>query len=101
MAPWSKKCRFIEKEYNGYIFKPKSIPMSRLASISIGHDEMEALRLVDYEHMRQADAAEKMGISPATIQRIVESAREKLVKALIQGHAIVIQGGKYQVKSKE
>ncbi len=101
MAPWEKKCRFIEKEYNNHIFKPKAVPMSQLASINIGHDELEAMRLVDFEHQRQLDAAGQMGISAATIQRIVETAREKLVKALIEGHAINIEGGKYQVKNGE
>jgi predicted DNA-binding protein (UPF0251 family) len=96
--PWRKKCRYIEQEYNNYVFKPKSIPLSQLARINIGHDEMEAIKLVDFEHMRQADAAKKMGISPATIQRMVEATREKLVKALIEGHAIVIDGGDYRLK---
>lgn len=94
-----KKCRFIEKEYCNHVFKPKSIPMSQLASINIGHDELEALKLVDFEHMRQSDAAKKMGVSSATIQRIIEAAREKIIRALIEGHAIIIEGGQYKVKS--
>jgi len=98
MSPWQKKCRFIERTYNNHVFKPKAIPMSQLASINIGHDELEALRLVDFEHMKQADAAEKMEISPATIQRIIETAREKIIKALIEGHAIIIDGGDYKIK---
>lgn len=99
MAPWKKKCKLIEKEYNNHIFKPKSIPMSKLATISIGHDELEALRLVDLEHKKQSDAARMMSTSPATVQRIVERTREKIAKALIEGHAIVIEGGDYEVKS--
>ncbi|PIE03234.1 MAG: hypothetical protein CSA81_03625 [Acidobacteria bacterium] len=99
MAPWKKKCRLIEKEYNNYIFKPKSIPMPKLATINLGHDELEAMRLVDFEHMKQAEAAVEMDVSPATVQRIIEGAREKVVKALVEGHAIVIEGGEYQVKS--
>ena len=99
--PWHRKRRFIDQEYHNHIFKPVSIPMSQLPKVSIGHDEMEALKLVDLEHMRQSDAAEKMGISPATIQRIVEATREKLVKALIEGHAIIIEGGDYKIKKLE
>ncbi len=98
MAQGRKKCRFIEREYSNYIFKPQSIPMSQLESIKVGHDELEAIKLVDYDHMRQSDAASKMGISPATIQRIVEVTREKIVRALIEGHAIVIDGGIYEIK---
>ena len=101
MAPWRKKSRYIEKEYNKHIFKPKSIPMSQLASISIGHDELEAVRLVDLDHMRQSDAAEKMGVSSATIQRIIEATREKIVRALVEGHVIVIDGGDYEIKENK
>jgi len=75
--------------------------MSQLAVINIGHDELEAVKLVDVEHLRQVDAAEKMGISPATIQRIIETTREKIVKALIEGHAIIIDGGDYEIKEKK
>ena len=100
MSPWKKKCRFIEKEYDTHIFKPKAIPLSKLAIINLGHDELEAIRLVDVEHLRQEDAAKKMGISSATIQRIIETAREKIGKALINGHAISIDGGFYKVKNK-
>lgn len=96
--PNNKKCRFIEKEYNNHVFKPKAIPMSQLATMNIGHDELEALRLVDLNHMRQSDAAENMGVSSATIQRIIEAAREKVVRALIEGHAIAIEGGQYKIK---
>ncbi len=98
MAPWNRKCRKIEKEFENHVFKPKAIPMSKLERVELGHDEMEALRLVDLEHMRQTDAAEKMDISSATIQRIIEAAREKVARALIEGHAIVIEGGTYQTK---
>lgn len=98
MSPWQKKCRFIEKEYSNHVFKPKSIPLSKLNKVQIGHDEMEALKLVDLEHMKQSDAANKMGISPATIQRVIESARQKITNALIEGEAIIIDGGDYVIK---
>ena len=74
--------------------------MSQLPKITIGHDEMEALRLVDKERLRQSDAAEKMGISPATIQRMLEVSRGKVVRALIEGYAIVIEGGNYEVRDE-
>ena len=99
--PWRKKCRFIEKEYPNHVFKPISVPLSSLAKVSIGHDEMEALKLVDFKHMKQSEAADLMGVSSATIQRMIESSRERIVKALIEGHAIVIEGGDYLVKKPE
>lgn len=98
MAPGQKKCRVIDREYDNHYFKPQGIPLSKLAKITLGHDELEAIRLVDLEHMRQSDAAERMEISSATIQRVVESAREKIARALIEGHAIEIEGGDYLVR---
>jgi predicted DNA-binding protein (UPF0251 family) len=98
MSPWKKKCRFIEREYENRVFKPKGIPMGRLPMVNIGHDELEAVRLVDVEHMRQEDAAKKMNISSGTIQRMLESTREKIGKALIEGYVIVIEGGFYKIK---
>lgn len=101
MAPWKKKCRIIEREYENHYFKPQGIPLSKLAKVTLGHDELEAMRLVDLEHQRQSDAAIQMNISAATIQRMVEAAREKVTRALIEGHAIEIEGGDYQVKKDQ
>lgn len=98
MSPWQKKCRYIDKEYSNHVFKPKSVPMSKLKQVLVGHDEMEALKLVDIDHMKQSEAANKMGISSATIQRVIESARQKITSALIEGKAIIIDGGDYVVK---
>jgi uncharacterized protein len=101
MAAWEKKCRLIERKYENHVFKPKAVPMSQLLITNLGNDELEALRLVDCEHMKQADAAEQMGISPATIQRIIENAHEKITKALIEGQAIIIEGGDYKIKKSK
>jgi len=41
--------------------------------------ELEALRLVDYEGLTQEEAAERMGVSRATVWRLLMSGRKKLV----------------------
>ncbi len=53
-------------------------------------DEMEAIRLSDYEGLYQQDAAEKMGISRTTFSRILESAHRKIADALLRTKAIFI-----------
>ncbi len=53
-------------------------------------DEMEAIRLSDYEGLYQQDAAEKMGISRTTFSRILESAHRKIADALLHTKAISI-----------
>lgn len=74
-------------------FKPVGVPLAHLEEIDLDVDELEALRLVDFEGADQSDAAEKMGISQSTIQRILSSARNKVAKGLVLGQAIKVKGG--------
>ncbi len=53
-------------------------------------DEVEALRLVYLEGLTQDEAAAKMGVSRGTLWRTVESARRKLVQALVERRPIII-----------
>ena len=69
-------------------FKPRAVPLSMLEEIELNIDELEALRLRDYEGIEQIEAAEKMKISQSTFQRILSSARKKVSEALIEGKAI-------------
>lgn len=66
----------------------------------MGHDELEALRLADLEGLYQADAALKMGVSRQTFGNIVESARNKVADVLVNGRALRIQGGSYQLTDR-
>ena len=56
--------------------------------IQVTPEEAEALRLKDVKGLEQTEAAEKMGISQSTFQRILTSARRKVSAALIKGQAI-------------
>jgi predicted RNA-binding Zn-ribbon protein involved in translation (DUF1610 family) len=48
----------------------------------------------------QADAAEKMGISRQTFGNIVEAARHKVANVLVNGRALRIQGGVFQMTDR-
>lgn len=61
--------------------------------IMIGHDLMEALRLVDAEGASQDEAARSMDVSTATLCRILGQARQHVATALCNGNNIVIEGG--------
>ncbi|AIG97544.1 putative DNA-binding protein [Archaeoglobus fulgidus DSM 8774] len=61
--------------------------------VAINLAEAEALRLVDYEEMSFDDAAAKMGVSKATVWRLVNAARKKMAKAVFEGRAILITKG--------
>ena len=77
-------------------FKPRAVPMNKLEEVTIGIDELEALRLNDFEKLNQTDAAKKMNVHQSTVQRILETAREKVADALCNGKAIRIEGGHYR-----
>jgi len=54
-------------------------------------DEMEAIRLADYEGRYHEQAAREMKVSRATFGRIVNEARRKVAEALIGGKALKIE----------
>ena len=62
-------------------------------------EELESIRLTDFEGLEQGEAAERMGISRGTFQRILYEARHKVAEALVLGASIVIDGGNYLVSS--
>ena len=78
-------------------FKPRGIPLIDLAEVQITIDEYEALRLSDLMDMSYEEAANSMGVSRATFGRIVRRARKTVADALINGKAIIIQGGNYRI----
>ncbi len=75
------------------LFKPAGMPAAALRVTSVALDELEALRLVDAEGLDQAAAAERMRVSRATVGRILQAARAKVARALVEGYALAIESG--------
>ena len=90
-----KKPRTIAQKTDVTHFKPVSIPLSDLDEVILHHEEIEALRLVDRENLKQEKAARKMNISRPTFQRVLSQARKKVTQALLDGEAIKVKGGDY------
>ena len=63
-------------------------------------EEMEAIRLKDLKGLEQAECAATMELSRPTFQRILQSARSKIATALVEGRAIIIEGGNYVMKNR-
>jgi len=80
-------------------FKPRGIPLSALEEVVLTVDEFEAIRLADLEGFYQEEAAQKMKVSRQTFGRIVESAHKKVAEALVQGKALKIEGGDFEMAS--
>jgi predicted DNA-binding protein (UPF0251 family) len=74
-------------------FKPQGVPLRELEEQVLGLDEVEALRLADLGGLSQEEAGLRMGVSRATIGRILERARAKVADALTAGKALRIEGG--------
>ncbi len=82
--------------------KPVNIPIPSKINTFIPHPqigdkeimleqaEIEALRLVDLEGMSQEQAGEQMGVSRGTIWRFLQSAREKVARALTEGRPLMV-----------
>jgi predicted DNA-binding protein (UPF0251 family) len=78
-------------------FKPAGIPLRSLEEVRLSVEEAEAIRLRDLEGLEQEEGAEKMNISRPTFQRVLSSARQKIADALLNGKAIKIEGGNFEV----
>ena len=65
--------------------------MTELEEVTLSMDEIEAVRLADYEGLYHQDAADKMKISRQTFGRIVGSARKKMAECLLKGKALKIE----------
>ena len=80
-------------------FKPRGIPMFDLEEVRLTVDQREAIRLSDLLGLSHEDAGRHMGVSRATFGRIVQRARQAVADALINGKAINVEGGSYNIIS--
>jgi len=83
--------RNIEADHSGVCFKPCGVRKNALEKVYLLEDEMEALRLADYEGLYQQECAERMGISRTTFSRLIVSARNKIADALLHTKALNIK----------
>jgi len=62
-------------------------------------EKMEAIRLKDIEELELEECAQEMNVSRTTFSRILESARKSIADALLNGKAIKIEGGNFEVSA--
>src|SRR4030042_893464 len=91
------KCRRVAFMPGVVYFKPAGIPLRMLGEVRLSVEEAEAVRLKDLEGLEQEQGAEKMNISRPTFQRVLVSARQKMADALLNGKAIKIEGGNFEI----
>ena len=98
--PRRPKCRLVENTPEVTYFKPQGVPLMELTEVYLPMEGFEALRLADYEGLKQEDAALKMNVSRQTFSRILQEARRTVAEAVVQGLALCIQGGNYVLEGR-
>ena len=88
--PRPKKNRRITCNPGAYYFKPRGISLKELEESVLEEDELEAIKLADYDNLSHEMGARKMKISRATFGRILKSARNKIATSILDGKAIRI-----------
>ncbi len=73
---------------------------SNKSVIELKLDEFEAMRLVDFEDLNQIEAADEMHVSRATVQRLLQSGRKKVVTALLYNHPLNVKNDIKNIKLK-
>jgi len=91
--PRNKKTRFIRHRPPASLFKPAGVPARGLGRCVLKLDEYEAMRLADYGGLSQQEVADRLGVSRPTVSRILSKARRTVSRALVEGCALVIEGG--------
>ncbi|HEY33100.1 MAG TPA: DUF134 domain-containing protein [Dehalococcoidia bacterium] len=95
--PRPQKCRRVAFLPQTTYFKPTGVPLRVLDEIVLSVEEAEAIRLKDLEGLEQEKGAERMNISRPTFQRVLTSARQKIANALLNGKAMRIEGGNFEM----
>lgn len=91
--PRPKRLRKIGFQPEITYFKPQGVTLAHLGEVGLNVDELEAIRLADFQEIGQTEAARRMKVSQSTLQRILKTARKKIAQALVTGKAIRVEGG--------
>jgi predicted DNA-binding protein (UPF0251 family) len=88
----SKCCkkRIIDCNLQSYFFKPNWIPLHNLEIQEVSLEEIEAIRLSYLEGLNMINWWDKMWVSNATFNRIINSWITKIADAIINSKAIKI-----------
>ena len=72
-------------------FNPFPFPQIPPEPVVLEAAEVEALRLVDLEKCSFSEAGQRMNVSRNTVWRLAESARRKIIMAILEGRPILIR----------
>lgn len=78
-------------------FRPIGVPPKSVEEVCLSIEEAEAIRLKDLERLEHEQCAQSMRVSRATFARILGFARQKMADAMLNGKAIRIDGGNFEM----
>lgn len=90
-------CRKVSALPQVTYFKPAGVPLASIDEVNLLVEEAEAVRLKDLKRLEQEQCAREMRISRTTFSRILDSARQKIAEALLNGKGIRIEGGNFEM----
>ena len=93
-----KKPRFVSDYSAIAAFVPQGTPITGEVMPTV--EELEALRLSDFECLDQETAANLMQVSRQTYGRILTRARGLVGESLVTGKTLKIAGGNYAMRGK-
>ncbi len=96
--PRPLRCREISTLPEYYSFIPEDGGSGEGVTMTI--DELETIRLLDYEGLTQEAASDRMKVARSTVTAVYESARKKLADCLLNGKRLVISGGAWHIQNK-
>jgi len=79
-------------------FKPFGMPLCEIEGLQLTFEEYESIKMVNYDMLPQDQAAEQMNVSRPTFTRIYNKALKIIAKAFVEGSAIEIEGGNYELE---
>ena len=90
----------ISRLVSGYPLARRFVPdgVEPSGEVSLTVEEMEAVRLSDFEGLDQQTAAGLMGVSRQTYGRVLGRARHRVAQALVTGKALRVGGGTYEFR---
>jgi predicted DNA-binding protein (UPF0251 family) len=94
--PRPKKPRFVSGYPTLTAFVPEGVALTGEVFLSV--EELEAIRLSDFEGLDQETAAKLMEVSRQTYGRILARAHHCISEALITGKALRVEGGDYEFR---
>jgi uncharacterized protein len=85
--------RHVGCRLTGRGFRPIGQQACKVGALSMGLDEVEAIRLADLEGLYQDAAAGRMGVSRQTYARILARARHTVASSLLEGRMLIVASG--------